>query len=67
MPYATAELFTKKMIAAGNRCELVGFDGENHGFFNYGRNGNKAYYETLKKADEFLASLGYLKGKPSLP
>ena len=67
VPYATAELFTKKMIAVGNRCDLIGFDGENHGFFNYGRNGNKAYYETLRKADEFLASLGYLKGKPSLP
>jgi dipeptidyl aminopeptidase/acylaminoacyl peptidase len=67
VPYATAELFTKKMIAAGNRCDLVGFDGENHAFFNYGRNGNKAYYETLRKADEFLTSLAYLKGKPSLP
>jgi len=61
VPYATAELFTKKMIALGNRCDLAGFDGENHGFFNYGRNGNKAYYETLKKADEFLTSLRYLK------
>jgi acetyl esterase len=67
VPYATAELFTKKMIAAGNRCELVGFDGEDHGFFNYGRNGNKNYVETLRKVDEFLTSLGYLKGKPALP
>jgi hypothetical protein len=24
-------------------------------------------YETLRKADEFLTSLAYLKGKPSLP
>jgi acetyl esterase len=61
VPYATAELFRKKMIAAGNRCDLFGFDGETHGFFNYGRNGNKAYNETLRKADEFLTSLGYLK------
>ena len=55
------------MIAAGNRCDLVGFGGENHAFFTYGRNGNKAHYETLRKADEFLTSLAYLKGKPSLP
>ena len=65
--YFTVELFTKKMIAAGNRCDLVGFDGESHGFFNYGRNGNKAYYETLRKAEEFLTSLSYLTGKSSLP
>jgi acetyl esterase len=67
VPYATVALFAKKMTTAGNRCELLGFDGEIHGFFNYGRNANKAYYETLRKADEFLASLGYLNGKPSLP
>lgn len=61
VPYATVELFTKKMSEAGNRCELVGFEGEQHGFFNYGRNGNRRYQETLAKADEFLVSLGYLK------
>ena len=59
VPYFTAELFTKKMIAAGNCCDLVGFDGEGHGFFNYGRNGNTAYQETLRKAEEFLTSLSY--------
>jgi acetyl esterase/lipase len=61
VPYATVELFTKKMSEAGNRCELVGFEGEQHGFFNYGRDGNRRYRETLGKADEFLVSLGYLK------
>ncbi|MBM3748927.1 MAG: alpha/beta hydrolase [Acidobacteria bacterium] len=66
VPYATVELFTKKMTGMGNRCELAGFDGEPHGFFNYGRGGNKAYRETLTKADEFLASLGYLKGPPTV-
>ena len=34
VPYATAEAFAAKMKAAGNRCELVGFDGQAHGFFN---------------------------------
>ncbi len=61
VPYATVELFTKKMSEAGNRCELVGFEGEQHGFFNYGRGGNRRYEETLAKADEFLVSLGYLR------
>ncbi len=60
VPFATAEAFAAKMKAAGNRCELVGFEGQQHGFFNYGRGGNRYYEQTLKQADEFLVSLGYL-------
>lgn len=67
VPYRTVELFTRKMQELGNRCELVGFEGAGHGFFNYGRGGNRAFGETLRKADEFLASLGYLSGPPTLP
>ena len=67
VPYFTAELFTKRMIAAGNHCELAGYDGEGHGFFNYGLNGNKAYFATLRTVDEFLTSVRYLKGRPTLP
>ena len=61
VPYATVEAFTRKMLAAGNRCELVGFDGAVHGFFNYRAAGNKEYDETLQRADKFLTSLGYLR------
>lgn len=61
VPYATIELFARKMQELGNRCELVGFEGATHGFFNYGRGNNQAYQETLRKTDEFLVSLGYLK------
>jgi len=61
VPYATVEAFTRKMQALGNRCELVGFDGQSHGFFNYSPSGNKYYDETLRQTEEFLASLGYLK------
>ena len=60
VPYATVEAFTKKMVASGNRCELVGYEGQAHGFFNYGREDNEYYRKTLKRADEFLVSLGYL-------
>jgi len=67
VPYATVEAFTKKMTGLGNRCELVGFDGQQHGFFNYGRGDNSAYTETLKRTDEFLTSLGYLSGQPAQP
>jgi acetyl esterase len=66
VPFSTSEAFAKKMQAAGNRCELVAFDGQEHGFFNYGRGGNRYFLETLTKADQFLASLGYLTGPPQV-
>ena len=55
VPYATVEKFTEIMKAAGNRCELVGYPGEKHSFFNKSK-----YAETLAAADAFLVSLGYL-------
>ena len=66
VPYATAEQFTKAMQAAGNRCQLVGYAGQSHGFFNYGRSENKYYIATVRALDKFLVSLGYLQGKPKI-
>ena len=66
MPYAQAEAFTKAMKEAGNRCELVGFEGEGHGFFNYGRKDHKYFIQTMRQVDRFLADLGYLKGEPTI-
>ena len=64
--YANAEKFAKAIKEAGRRCELVGFDGAKHGFFNFGRDGGAAYIKTVRAADVFLASLGFLKGKCTL-
>lgn len=58
VPYATVEKFAEVMKAAGNRCELVGFEGQPHGFFNQAK-----YQETLEATDAFLVSLGYLTKK----
>jgi len=55
VPFATAEAFATEMKKAGNRCELAGYEGQAHGFFNSAR-----YAETLAEADKFLVSLGYL-------
>ncbi|MEO7412594.1 MAG: alpha/beta hydrolase [Opitutaceae bacterium] len=60
VPYATAEAFARAMKAAGNRCELVGYEGQTHGFFNYGRGDNSNYRATLAATDAFLVSLGWL-------
>src|SRR5688572_18663189 len=64
VPFATAEAFTKQMEKAGNRCELVGYEGAEHGFFNQGRPNNR-YAETLAAADKFLVSLGFLAAIPA--
>lgn len=66
VPYATAEAFAQAMTKAGNRCELSGFEGQPHGFFNFGRGGNQHFVETVRQADVFLHSLGYLKGPPTV-
>ncbi|MCA9103580.1 MAG: alpha/beta hydrolase [Pirellulales bacterium] len=62
VPYQTVEWFTAAMNEAGNRCELAGYEDAGHGFFNYGRNENRYFRETLSRVDRFLASLGYVDG-----
>ncbi len=64
--YASAEWFTEKSRAAGNRCELVGYEDQVHGFFNYGKGGNKMFAATVTAMDKFLASLGWLEGEPTV-
>ena len=59
-------MFVEKMKKAGNHGELAAYPGEKHGFFNYGRGGNKMFIATMRRTDEFLASLGWLKGTPSI-
>ena len=58
VPYSTVEIFAEVMKAAGNRCDLIGYEGEKHSFFNKSK-----FAETLAAADDFLVSLGYLPAK----
>ena len=66
VPVSTAEKFKQAMEQAGIKCTLMIFEGQPHGFFNYGRDGNKPYYETVVAMDKFLASLGWIEGPPTL-
>jgi acetyl esterase/lipase len=64
IPVATARRFEQICVEAGGRCDVKIYEGAGHGFFNYG-NRRKAgspdfYVMTLKDADDFLVSLGYL-------
>ena len=58
--------FKAGMEKVGGRCEVRMYEGQGHSFFNFGDGSNKYYYDTLKEADKFLASLGWLRGEPTL-
>ena len=60
IPVAIAKAFQKKMRDVGSRSELMLFEGEPHGFFNFGRGDGSNYKSTVAAMDEFLASLGFL-------
>jgi dipeptidyl aminopeptidase/acylaminoacyl peptidase len=57
VPYATAVAFESEMKSGGRPCQLVGYDGAGHGFFNRGED----YTRTLAEADAFLVDLGWIK------
>lgn len=56
------EEFIAHSKQVGNRAEIYLAKGQGHGFFN-----RSPWLErTLRRSDEFLSSLGYLKGKPTI-
>jgi len=62
VPFAQAEAFQRRMRGLGRRCELAGYSEAGHGFFNYGRQKNHWFAETMRRTDRFLDSLGYVSG-----
>jgi acetyl esterase len=67
IPYAEAEKFTEEMQSAGNRCTLVGYEGQGHGFFNAHRRERKYFEDTYRRMQDFLAALGYLRPTGNYP
>ena len=66
IPVQTAMDYKSAMVQAGIYCEVRLFEGQPHGFFNHGRNGNRAYFETVTAMDHFLTRLNWLSGPPTL-
>ena len=66
IPVASAQKMKVEIEKIGARCDLHLYDGQEHGFFNYGRGDNTHYRLTLIAADKFLTSLGWLRGPPTL-
>jgi acetyl esterase/lipase len=65
IPVETARYYQKVMEKVGSLCELHLYEGQKHGFFNYGR--FEYYRQTVSQADTFLQSLGYLDEEPLVP
>lgn len=65
-PVRTIDRFRLAMHQQGVRCEVVLFQGMEHGFFNHGKHGGEPFYQTLLATDVFLTSLGWLEGPPTL-
>ena len=60
IPYADAEKFCAQARNRDLPCELFGYQGAPHGFFNPGNAHGKWYRETLLEADRFLSGIGFL-------
>ena len=67
-PLAGVQAFADKMLAAGNRCELVIFNGVGHLFtpapepdHGWPKPDLKIQAEAFAKADAFLKTIGYVK------
>ncbi len=65
IPVVTAEYYKMVMEKVGSRCELLTYEGQEHGFFNNYKN-HEMYKQTIFEADKFLQSLGYLTEKKDL-
>ncbi len=62
VPVLTAEYYQMVMEKAGNRCDLLLYENQPHGFFNYSN--FEFYKKTVQATDDFLQSLGYLQKEP---
>ena len=62
IPVSTLREFESGMKQAGVRCDAQVYPNAGHGFFNK----DPHFTLTLKETDQFLASLGWLQGPPTL-
>ncbi len=65
LPVKTAEKFKTLAEKVKTRCDLKLYEDQKHSFFNYNKS-KEMYFETTRDMDVFLASIGYLKGKPTI-
>ncbi len=63
VPFANADDFVVAMKKCGNNCELIIFEGKNHGFFNgayfRARNGDADFNRCMSESLKFIEGLGF--------
>ncbi|TXE13640.1 alpha/beta hydrolase [Algoriphagus aquimarinus] len=64
VPVVTAQYYQMVMEKVGSRCDLILYQDQPHGFFNYSNFEN--YKMTVQASDDFLQSLGYLQKDPEV-
>ena len=62
VPYENVVRFKQVMKQQGNKCILVGYKNQKHGFFNY-KNSPKYFKKTMQKTESFLEDNGLLRGE----
>ncbi len=62
VPFKGAARFETEMKKLGRPCTLVAVKGQNHGFFNYTRQGGVHFCNSVAAAETFLVNLKLLKG-----
>jgi len=62
VPYENVHRFDYLMKQQGNKCTLVGYKKQGHGFFNYDKS-PKYFKKTLYKMESFLEENGLLRGE----
>jgi len=64
--FEKVRIFAKQVAAAGSRAEFYSAAGQGHGFCGDRPGGNPWHDLVVQQTDIFLASLGFLKGPPTV-
>ncbi len=64
IPFEGSHTFTRKMARKKNKCRLIEFERQGHGFFNFNLS-FEMYEATLMAIDEFLVELGFIESDPN--
>lgn len=59
LPVDSVVSYCAAMKLNADRCEYVVYEGQKHGFFNYGNGQNRFYDLTMLEAESFLKSLSF--------
>jgi acetyl esterase len=63
VPYEASVDFAKRMKKKKNVCELMTYEGQGHGFFNFNVSFDM-YQSTLNVLDDFLVGQGFIEADP---